>query len=225
MGMQRALVDPCMGRHMHWSTLPVACHAARCSWFQTPCIVLVCPNALQILRSRDLDPPATLASLTNLQRCYLQRRGQRSPGAGAVPPLPGGPWLRGLRWLGANVDTLASSAAVLEEAESLEFVEANESLSTAPFYWRSQPVTVLFAWLARHPSLTQASFHGNCYGGSTPLATLWAPAEHGATWVSAFDSRDFAVHLMQLGRRPGLQLRCSHSALDLTPPMLELMSK
>lgn len=174
------------------------------------------PNALQILRSRDLDPPATLASLTNLQRCYLQRRGQRSPGAGAAPPLPGGPWLRGLRWLGANIDTLASSATVLEEAESLEFVEANEAHSTVPFDWRSQPVAMLFTWLARHSSLAQVSFHGNSSGGTTLL---------GATWVSAFDSRGFAVHLMQLGRRPHLQLRCSHSALDLTPTLLELMSK
>lgn len=46
-----------------------------------------------------VDPPAALAGLPNLQRCYLHGYYVAPPGAGAdeAPPLPGGPWLASLR--------------------------------------------------------------------------------------------------------------------------------
>ncbi len=164
-----------------------------------------------MLCSQDLTPPAALAGLTNLQHCYLQRNDDRGPGAGTAPPLPGGPWLRGLRWLGADLHTLSNSTAVLRAATALEFVEANEARSPVPFDWHSPPAVALFGWLTQHAPLAQVSFHG---------AYPFRAPNH----APAFDSRMFAARLMQLGRhRPHLQLRCSHSGLDLTPSLFDLV--
>lgn len=109
--------------------------------------MLVC-QVLQVLRGKGLTAPAALAGLTSLQRCYLQRNDSWPGAAGTAPPLPGGPWLHTLRWLGANIDTLANSTAALHAATNLEFVEANEARSPAPFGWHWPSAGTLLDWLA-----------------------------------------------------------------------------
>ena len=138
----------------------------------------------------DLVPPVELAGLTRLQRCYLQRAGQREGDDGEVPALPGGPWLRSLRWLGANVDILARSLDALQQAAALEFVCVHDAHFHEQFSWGAPATASLFSWLASCAPLERLTFES------------WSPFS-----TSAFDSRHFASLLLQLSQqRPALQL-------------------
>lgn len=65
---------------------------------------------MQVLDGPGVDPPAALTRLSHLQRCYLENSYQRPAGSTATSPLPAGPWLISLRWLGASIDVLMASA-------------------------------------------------------------------------------------------------------------------
>lgn len=168
---------------------------------------------LQVLLGSGLRPPATLAGLVSLQHCYLGCTSQRAAGAGAAqpPPLPAGPWLHGLRWLGIDSGLMASSAAVLHAASQLEVVEVTESEPENSGGWYRSPGTIaFFHWLAQHPPLTCVSFQASFAR---------------AGMLCAFDSRSFAARLLQLGRdRPTLQVRCSDQEGDFSVSLLDQLT-
>lgn len=125
-----------------------------------------------------------LAGLANLQRVYLECRDSAE-----VVPLPLGRWLRSLRWLGLNVNLLASSIDALQAATGLEFaaiLDCDESVQAV-----SQPAAIaLFQWLAGHPPLCRVTFGE--YSFRTEL----------------FAAPSFAYRLAQLrDHRPGLLVR------------------
>ena len=140
-----------------------------------------CPShAAQLLNTYDYAVPAALSGLSNLQRCYVALEG-----VGQVA-LPAASWLRSLRWLHFHVGGLVSSAAVLQAATALEFVEAGND-SSGRIQWSGPAAAAFFDWLAQHPPLCRIYFD-TCRG-------------------SLFDSGAFAAHVMRLcHRRPALVL-------------------
>ena len=143
----------------------------------------------QVLHGEGLDALAALGELLCLQRCLLERTDKRAADE-AVPALPGGPWLRSLRMLGANIDVLSSSTAVLQAAPALEVVCAGDTDSQQQFDWRSPAAAAFFDWLARHPPLRLVYFEPDAES-------------------AAFDSHLFAARLAQLWRRrPGMDVQC-----------------
>ena len=117
-----------------------------------------------------------MAGLPRLQRCYLCIR---SP----TLPLPAGPWLASLRWLGVGLSNLANSTAVLRHAAALEFVEL---IGDGELEWRSPAAAQLLNWLAQHPPLRTVTCDQWCGTGD--------PAP------SAFDASLAGLR----ARRPGL---------------------
>lgn len=108
-----------------------------------------------------------------------------------------GPWVHSLRWLGATINCLVNSVAMLQQAAALEFVEACET-DSRHVDWRSAAADAFFEWLAKHPSLQRVSFED---GHSDD--------------PSLFDSRIFTAKLVQLGRRrPSLLLRVTRHACE-----------
>ena len=157
-----------------------------------------------MLRGQGLEPPAALAGLSALQRCYLMRTDKQEAEEGEAQPLPAGPWLRNLRWLGAGIDNLARSTAVLQQAAALEFVEVCDTKQAQQVGWLAPGPTALCDWLAQHPPLRKASFL----------------ASDGLGPSLAFDSRGFAASLAQLcRRRPALLVRCMDGAGDFQVSM------
>lgn len=148
----------------------------------------------QVLHGCGLTPPAALAGLSHLRRCYLSRTDRPAVGAAAALQLPVGPWLHNLQWLGINVGLLAGSVAALGAAPALEFVELVESDSSQQLDWQRAPgAAAFFDWLAQHPPLARVSFESRYL-----------------TRKSLFNSPAFAMRLLQLGRsRPSLRVRCS----------------
>ena len=141
-------------------------------------------SRLQVLGGELLELPNTLASLPQLQRCYLD--------LDSSPPLPSGPWLASLRWLAASVHSLIRSTAVLSAAPNLELVEV---MGNSDFDWSSRAAAALFDWLAQHPQLRRVCFNSSC-------------------WEYAADHRGFEAGVAQLrSRRKGLQAHW-RAALD-----------
>lgn len=108
-----------------------------------------------------------------------------------------GPWVHSLRWLGATINCLVNSVAMLRQAVALEFVEACET-DNRHVDWRSAAADAFFDWLAKHPSLQRVSFDD----GHQDRPSL-------------FDSRILAAKLVRLGRRrPGLLVRVADHACE-----------
>jgi len=96
------------------------------------------------------QPSAALAGLSHLQRCCLGSVGYElmDPETTAAP-LPPGPWAAGLRSLGASLDVLSRSTAVLSAATQLtRLALTGGSLTCAEqqTFWE---------WAGRHPPLQQ----------------------------------------------------------------------
>ncbi len=143
--------------------------------------------------------PAALASLSNLQRCFLDLETDEA----AAPPLPSGPWLASLRWLHYKIGGLISSTAALQAAAALEFLEAGTSFCSN-VDWASPAAAAFFDWLAQHP----------------PLRRVYFDAAEGG----AFDSGRFAAHVMGLRRRPALELEGFLSPNGQVQSMYELIA-
>lgn len=127
--------------------------------------------------------PDTIAGLPNLQRCCSWSCFEG--------PLPAGPWLRSLHWLDTELDTLASSLAVLRAAPALEFLDVG---SGGDFDWGSPAAAALVDWLAQHPPLRRVCFDEWC-------------------WRDAINPGLFDVSIAQLRcRRPGLLVQCYNYA-------------
>lgn len=121
----------------------------------------VTPAMPQELTDGQLVPPAALATLTCLQRCYLKHRNWRTGGTGEVVALPAGPWLRSLRWLAADIATLVNSLDALQQSAALQFVCIHGTHFHEQFNWRSPAAAAFFDWLAhplKCPSLEVVSF-------------------------------------------------------------------
>lgn len=127
----------------------------------------------------DVIMPA-MSGLSQLQLCHVSNYPINGGEAEAVP-LRSGPWLCGLRWLCADLNTLLRSTAVLQAATALESISIGHSPS-AVVDWRSPAATAFFDWLASHP----------------PLRRLGVDLKYPAKLI---ESSAFVVRLMQLWRR------------------------
>ena len=126
-------------------------------------------------------PPA-LGRLPHLKRLYLRDVGEAA--------LPGGPMLRSLRWLSADIHVLLNNLQTLPAAAALEYVAVADSLG-GKIDWGSAAMTGLFSWLAQHPPLRRLSFDA-----------LWHEDKQ-------FDCPWFVIRVLQLvRRRPELSIRC-----------------
>ena len=96
--------------------------------------------------------PSTLAGLSRLQHCSLGSWRLSWPEQPAA--LPGGPWLRSLRSLGASFDTLVLSAAQLATAERLQHL----CILGTPTGGTPDTCAAFFEWAAQHPPLRRLSF-------------------------------------------------------------------
>lgn len=170
-------------------------------------------RCMQVLGGPGVDPPAALARLSHLQRCYLHNKYRRPAGSTAASPLPAGPWLTNLRWLGASIDVLMASVGVLQAAGTLEFVEVRDTevQRLQRFDWMAPVPTALCEWLSRHPPLRQVSF-SSIYTGHSPESHV-------------FESSTFAARMVQLTRRrPALRLRCGHRLGDFSETMISIIN-
>lgn len=135
---------------------------------------------MQVLSCEMRAQPTSLGSLASLQRCFLEH-------TDGAEPLPGGPWMASLRWLGAPLDTLTNSVAVLRGATALQLLYAGQPLRE--FDWTLPAVDSFFDWLAAHPPLRQFCFEDN-----SAVVDEWI-----------FGSLTFGDRLEELEqRRPGL---------------------
>ena len=154
---------------------------------------------LQVLaatrQSRPVQLPNTLSCLSQLRVCYLQ--GWHSMAGDGEAPLPAGPWLHSLEWLGAGVDTVLASTAVLRQATRLEHLgllgsSAAEPAAEPAIDWGSPTAAALFDWLATHPPLRHLSIE---HAGRVFQADAFR------TWAEQLRSRRPAllVHFPALG--------------------------
>ena len=154
-----------------------------------PCLVNGCNYLLlQVVMTDDVEVPAALAGLSQLQLCYLYLYVEIDA---AAPPLPAGPWLASLRWLRCNVDGLMSSTGALGAAAGLQFLQAAHSSLSVD--WASPAAAAFFDWVEQHPPLCRMQFE--------------------ATSGQTFNSGHFAARVMRLGRRrPALVLEGGYSS-------------
>ncbi|KAI7840532.1 hypothetical protein COHA_005688 [Chlorella ohadii] len=131
-------------------------------------------------------PPAALSGLLRLQLCQLERSDDPDIIAEDFA-LPGGPWLRSLRWLSTDLNAVLSSTAALHAATALECVSvAALPADVAAINWQSPAAAAFFNWLAQHPPLQRLSIESS-------------PSLDSAPNLNA--SKHFLVHLLQLCRR------------------------
>lgn len=145
----------------------------------------------QIVQGRhELNPlPAALGELAHLELCYVG--GPYSQAEGPPPQLPSGPWLQSLECLGVGIDTLLSSAPVLQQATRLRHLGLHNA-SGCEVDWESPTAAAFFDWLACHP----------------PLRCLTVD-EDDVENMKAFETASFLVCIMQLWRRrPSLLAHC-----------------
>jgi len=131
--------------------------------------------------------PAALGQLSRLQLFHLGRAST----AAQASALPSGPWLRSLRWLSADTQTLLGSMETLHAAAALECVSiAGVPLPAGALGWQSPAADALFDWLARHP----------------PLQRLSLECLH---FTKTVESGSFLLQFAQLcRRRPQLAVQC-----------------
>lgn len=119
-----------------------------------------------------------MSGLSQLQLCHVSNYPIHG---GEAAALRSGPWLCGLRWLSADLNTLLRSMAVLQAATALESISIGHSPS-AVVNWRSPAATAFFDWLASHPPLRRL-----CVDARPPRQLL--------------ESTNFLVQILQLWRR------------------------
>ncbi len=124
-----------------------------------------------------------LSHLSRLQLCHLSR----SPTAGQASELPGGSWLRSLRWLSTGIGTLLRSKEKLHATAALECVSLVASPDVVD--WHSQAAAAFFDWLAHHPPLRRLSIE-------------WSDSREPKLTVS----KSLLTQLVQL--RPSLIVHC-----------------
>lgn len=120
---------------------PVRCSRCRC------CLQLTSLGILDA--SAFSQPPAALARLTRLQRlCLGSARYDAVEEGESFRPLPPGPWVTGLRCLGASLDVLQRSTDVLSAATQLTRL----AVTGGTFEEHS---AAFWGWARTHPSLGQ----------------------------------------------------------------------
>ena len=94
------------------------------------------------------QPPATISGLSRLQRCCLgSAKFDPAELSAQLAPLPPGPWAASLRELGASMDVLPHSLAMLSAATQLTRLAV-----TGGSYEHSD---ALWEWARSHPTLQQ----------------------------------------------------------------------